>query len=254
LWIYTPPNGKGSKPLLKEFAATRPNPNLKFQREGREEEYLTWANHVVAPPRLLRRRCNNATFDYNYADERIHLKFSIEGSISSTNPLSKDDMQYTPVQLFNRGVTDEQWQSYVKKLCAVNKMRSGYWCNYIPSSLAIMNWDNALRRWQNEFNEECLIPLGLFCKTQSNALLFCCKNLRHTARWITFALTPEAAATLRAEPHLMGEIDNFRSKYCGAYPESQCCVHYRGLEWKSDFENPGYYPYLNPSMNHEKLF
>jgi len=82
----------------------------------------------------------------------------------------------------------------------------------------------------------------MFCKTQSNKLLFCCKNLRKTARWITLALTPEAAATLRAEPHLMGEIDNFRSKYCGAYPESQCCVHYRGLEWKSDVDNPGYLP------------
>jgi hypothetical protein len=32
----------------------------------------------------------------------------------------------------------------------------------------IKTWDDSLREWQNNFNSECLEPLGMYVKTQSN--------------------------------------------------------------------------------------
>lgn len=235
-----------AEPAPHEQYQLRRNPNLHNQRQPRSKSELATTNTNCCgcanpmPARLQKE---------GEEDVKIHLKFSIEGCFTSTNPFEDDDMKFTPYQLFNRGVTDNEWKDHVQRLCRVNNMRNGC-CTYCISGLVVLLvlpfclpyyckndaskiklWDNELRKWQNDFNEECLIGLGMFCKTQS----FCWvtttekgEKERHFERWIAFALTPEHSERLKNEPHLSGDIDDYCANCCGAYPESKCCVHPRG--------------------------
>jgi len=241
LWIYTPPYGQ-RKPVLETKAATRPSPNLHCQREVRSDRELSDTNccsfSKPYPPRVE---------NVDGVDQRIYINFQVESYCSSSYPLSKGVVQSTPAQLLNKGVTDEQWKDHVQRLCKVNNMRGGYFSLFIPGWIVacttpfllplycrwdgsgVKAWDGALRKWQDDFNEECLIPLGMFCKTQSNSWVTSGSSDegRGIARWTAFALTPESAIKLRVESHLIGVIDDCYSKYCGAYPEGKCCIHPR---------------------------
>ena len=226
-------------------AATRSNPNLHCQREVRSDKVVATTNTSCScsskpsPPRVD---------NVDGVDQRIYVSFKVEGYCTGSYPLSEDDMQSIPVQLFNNGVTEEQWIDHVQRLCKVNKMRYGYCSLYCPGIVVaftlpfclplfcrrdaqfIKAWDDALRKWQDDFNYECLIPLGMFCKTQSNSWSSYGGNneeSRHFDRWIAFALTPENVVKLKMETHLRGSIDDCYSRYCGAYPESKCCIHPR---------------------------
>jgi hypothetical protein len=46
---------------------------------------------------------------------------------------------------------------------------------------------------------------------------------RHIERWFAFALTPEEAAKLKNEPHVVGDIEN--CSCCGGTNEYELCMH-----------------------------
>ena len=49
---------------------------------------------------------------------------------------------------------------------------------------------------------------------------------RHFHRWLAVALTPQSIAQLKAEPHLMGDIENHAC--CNGVNEHECCIHPAG--------------------------
>jgi len=98
-------------------------------------------------------------------------------------------MNHTPVQLFNHGVTDDEWKEHIHRLSKINKKRYG--CIYLGIATPIIalfcpcymiscyaydgkilnECDSDLKQWQNDFNKECLEPNGIYCKTQSHKAL-----------------------------------------------------------------------------------
>jgi hypothetical protein len=186
-----------------------------------------------------------------YDDEnrpvRLNIILKIQGFCSSTeDPFENNDMMQVPEQLNKMGLGIVSWMSEIDKLKEVCRLRDGS-CKecvgyssvfllpcFIPvfcqaQKTSIMKWNEALRRWQREFNEKTLTKLGMFCKTQS----YCTVTRggktgrsRHFARWLAVALTPEAIEQLRSEPHVDGDVDPCGAcNCCGCPEEADCCVH-----------------------------
>ena len=54
---------------------------------------------------------------------RVNVNFTVTGCCGPALPFDPYDMQNIPYQLYNAGVTDEEWAEHVKRLVNVNKMR-----------------------------------------------------------------------------------------------------------------------------------
>lgn len=74
-----------------------------------------------------------------------------------------------------------------------------------------------------------LIPLGMFVKTRSRCEAYYSGNgeggvskSRAYARWLAFALNPQQAAVLQAQPHVEGDIEG---GCCGGPNEFEYCMH-----------------------------
>ena len=84
------------------------------------------------------------------------------------------------------------------------------------------SWSAALKRWQDDFNQQEGPKYGIFVKTQSNAVDVGNEGSRTIERWLTFARTPDEIAQLKAEPHLSGPTQT--NCFCGT-SESELCMH-----------------------------
>ena len=119
-------------------------------------------------------------------DVEINIPYFMEGCCGPSLPFDHDNMIHTPYQIYNKGVTDDDWQTYVQKLNkGVNRIRSGCCPSLSVCILSLLlppliplycrsngrmlkKWDDALRNWQKEFNENVLVSLGMYVKTFSN--------------------------------------------------------------------------------------
>jgi hypothetical protein len=86
-------------------------------------------------------------------------------------------------------------------------------------------WDKELREWQASFNSEVLEKKGFFCKTQSKCTFVYRKDGRDKIieRWLSIAFTPEAVEALKAEFHILGDVDD--CSCLGGVNESELCMH-----------------------------
>jgi hypothetical protein len=152
-----------------------------------------------------------------------------------------------PPQLAQLGVSEDEWESAIKRLgadvqslkhcacnaesCVGNCLGLLSLCLLLPVLCAMakknnMVWDAAFRAWQANFNEKVLVPKGAFCKSQLMAWLIergGNNKQRFIACWVAFALQPQAVAHLKAEPHLFGDTKNFSG--CNGVNELDCCMH-----------------------------
>jgi len=101
-------------------------------------------------------------------------------------PFAPNDMEHIPYQLYNAGVTDEEWAEFVKRLVEVNNIRRPctfligltlvflpcpWYCYCRQATRDMIRWEAELRKWQDDFNKEVLIRQGCFVKTKSFASL-----------------------------------------------------------------------------------
>ena len=117
----------------------------------------------------------------------MNINFTVTGCCGPALPFDPYDMQNIPYQLYNAGVTDEEWAEHVKRLVKVNNMRQAgcsfqcllncclpmilpCLCPYFCQKCAkeVYAWDAELRKWQENFNNEVLFRQGCFVKTKSN--------------------------------------------------------------------------------------
>jgi len=90
------------------------------------------------------------------------------------------------------------------------------------------DYDSALRKWQKDFNENCLQKKGIFCKTKtftSGTGIYHIGNGDETAnerilviKWVAFVLSSSQIDALENEPHL--ETGKVERPPCGV---SCCC-------------------------------
>jgi hypothetical protein len=135
-------------------------------------------------------------------------------------------MKQVPAEIRQRGVSQEMWLHWVNELQGAQRLAPNFFCDLVcflgTGGFSICtcrgNWTRraywkALLDWQNCFNEQVLIRLGMFCKTQSSSITrFLGRNADGTARtheetiaWIAFALNPQESDKLKMEPHNTGE-------------------------------------------------
>lgn len=217
----------------------KPRPNLcREPRKAPEHELKTGCCGPCSskPPRDQRGQSGETV--------RVNVDYSIQGCCGQSPPFIPYDMENIPYQLYNAGVTDQEWTEFVKRLVQVNSMRKGA-CRIqcllrclsliflpclIPSACQscareIAAWDKELRKWQDDFNNEVLIRQGCFVKTKSNCWVTYNQKgekQRHIDRWIAFALTPAESELLKYEPHITGDIEK---GCCGGVNEETCCIH-----------------------------
>jgi len=67
----------------------------------------------------------------------------------------------------------------------------------------VRKWQAQMMKWQDDINDQLLIPNGMFLKTQSERPFVICGRLA-TKRWFAIALTPKEAEVLDAEKHVFG--------------------------------------------------
>ncbi|CAM9692889.1 unnamed protein product [Discosporangium mesarthrocarpum] len=189
----------------------------------------------IPPPRV--------ETDDNGVQTRVNLMYEPQTCCGTSMGLSKEDVEMVPEQLRVKGLADVEWRTWTGplKLGAVQRLRSGV-CTDIEMCFSavlmpwlmfelcadnrnsVMAWDEALRKWQKDFNEVALEKHGIFVKTQSICIITNKRksSSRHKFRWLEFALTPDEIEKLRAEPHLTGDI---RTGCCGEVNETECCMH-----------------------------
>jgi hypothetical protein len=180
---------------------------------------------------------------------RVNVEFSVYSDCKWYPPFKPYDMGNIPYQLYNAGVTDQEWVEFVKRLDQVNKTRDkscsicSFWgcilgtffpplyCFFLKArvnNLAI--WDNELRKWQDDFNNEVLTRHGCFVKTKSHCYAVSDskaggRKVRMSVhRWITFALNPTECEALKHEPHMTGYIDG-GDLLAPSVNEATCCIH-----------------------------
>jgi hypothetical protein len=138
--------------------------------------------------------------------------------------------QQVPRELYQRGLSQESWLRWAHKLELVQKKVPSFWCDLAcfmgTCGFSICtcrgNWTrraywSALKEWQDTFNNQVLVGLGMFCKTQSNTVTVYIgrnpdgspRSRDETTSWIAFAMTPQESTKLKIEPHNYGEVGCF---------------------------------------------
>ncbi len=166
--------------------------------------------------------------------DRLNLDFS-----QGTVPFKEECMEKVPVQLAER-LTEQEWQKCIADLKKVNEIsgvgskscsEAAFFSCYVASFIVLAasvvgiplifvltcwkrdKYQKALRKWQDDFNQEVLQPKGMHCKTQSicgmyesidgdgnKCMVWGCDGSR-----IAFALSATEVKTLKNEPHLLGQ-------------------------------------------------
>ena len=190
-------------------------------------------------------------------DTIVRLNIPVYGlGCCSSDMLAKGDMENTPYLLANMGLSDEEWQRRIKALQKI-KDNSGFVgdCWGITKKIIfgalfffilpfwlpgfckrrverLDRWDEAMRKWQNDWNVEGLERLGIFVKTQSNCWVTYGgkgEKHRHYERWLAFSLTPNEKILLENEVHMMGDVENWENccPQCGCQGpnENKLCWH-----------------------------
>jgi hypothetical protein len=172
--------------------------------------------------------------------------------------INDEDCKVVPFYLKKKGLTEEQWQTAMKELRSVDcfwgqgPMARCILCPFgacfafiylgfflmLPCLFASltrmmhMKMDKKLRRWQAHFND-VLMPLGMFCKTQSELTEVTTapvngnggKRSRWFARWVAFALDEKEIENLKNDPHVKGSLRT-DCAMCGLMTDEDCCMHY----------------------------
>jgi hypothetical protein len=192
----------------------------------------------LTPPRII---------DSPDGTVRLNLVFYLQGCCESSDPLSKEDMLKIPEILSEKGLSQSVWIEWVEKLKKINKLRSGccaeFCCSFsslflicIPCLLIsackqdkifIMNWNQQLVDWQNDFNKQELEKLGLLVKTQSRMFVTRDENGKKKSyeRWLAFALNESEVIKLENEPHLFSNDYADDCSCMGGVNQNECCVH-----------------------------
>jgi hypothetical protein len=136
-----------------------------------------------------------------------------------------------PPELFVNGFTQATWDPWLARFNDAMKLRGGalesklfvfFFCCCTCQRSQARSWSAALKRWQDDFNQQEGPKYGIFVKTQSNAVDVGNEGSRTIERWLTFARTPDEIAQLKAEPHLSGP--KHTNCFCGTN-ESELCIH-----------------------------
>ena len=85
------------------------------------------------------------------------------------------------------------------------------------------NWDDALRKWQADFNKEVLEPKGMFIKSQSKTRAH--GGDEQKERWFSIALNNEEATKLKAEEHILGAAYPIGVCVSSGMHEKDFCCH-----------------------------
>lgn len=147
-----------------------------------------------------------------------------------------------PGELFANGLREAVVADWLAKLPAINSKRPtkcggcmscfftflvcpcfiGQWCR--AQAKNVKAWDDDMRFWQEQFNKIELERINHYIKTQSRCDVTYDKDgkKRHIERWIAIALNAEESAKLKAEPHMVGDIE---TGCCGGPNETECCMH-----------------------------
>ena len=172
---------------------------------------------------------------------RVNVDYKTQGCFGPSPSLSQYDMQHIPYQLFNCGVTDEEWAFWVGRLQEVNYTRRGActlgcWADcltvvFLPCLCSavckkgadhIYAWNDALLRWQSDFNNQVLSRQGCMVKSKSHCHVTYNdkgEKQRHFDRWLAFALNLEQCQQLQYEPHITGDVER---GCCNGVDETRC--------------------------------
>jgi hypothetical protein len=124
-----------------------------------------------------------------------------------------------PSALAQAGVTLRDWKNYIKELITIAKLRE-----YRGKS-RYARWNAKLEDWQRRFNNEFLLPRGMYCKVISHqdSHYDMYQNQAGGRHWLAISLTQRQSEILMTEDAMSGfGVEAFRSSYC--------CHPYFGIE------------------------
>ena len=87
----------------------------------------------------------------------------------------------------------------------------------------VKKWDDALRKWQADFNREVFEPRGLFLKTQSSCRTF--GDTVQKERWFSIALNEDEVHKLKGEDHVLGLSEKVGCCVSSGLHETDFCCH-----------------------------
>jgi len=139
---------------------------------------------------------------------------------SAGHGINDKDLFIPPESLQALGLTVEIWARQMDELQRVQQMQMPKWkkataivCTLgfaaLSKKVRGVDYQNALKDWQAEFNHDVLEPLGLHCKTQSHIHGFmfwngqCMQYSEIVSSWFAIAVGSEAVAALKQQDHLL---------------------------------------------------
>jgi hypothetical protein len=173
----------------------------------------------------------------------VHIHYEPRGACWGTDEgLPKDMQGHNKLKfLMSKGLTQQEWDHWWQALQAVQAKAptSCEWpCDLVCGLLGKWIWPScreatgyasreeywqALTKWQNDFNKECLQRKGLYCKTVSYTGLDLFDLLLHgaesenkwdTKTYLAFSWTPSKTAELQSNPHNQGQIHSDKMTAC----------------------------------------
>eukprot|EP00657_Telonema_sp_P-1_P008116 TRINITY_DN28715_c0_g1_i1.p1 TRINITY_DN28715_c0_g1~~TRINITY_DN28715_c0_g1_i1.p1 ORF type:complete len:211 (-),score=47.28 TRINITY_DN28715_c0_g1_i1:138-770(-) len=127
--------------------------------------------------------------------------------------MNDDDLDTPPASLEAAGLTRADWIRYMDKLQEVQAKTSSLCCLATACIFSFggsgcccrvqASYQNALREWQDEFNNEVLSKINMFCKTQTHVYGYLASNGRGMHRneirssWLAVAVGAEAIQALQ---------------------------------------------------------
>ena len=117
---------------------------------------------------------------------RVNLLIEVKGCCSNAGTGLIDE---PPPELFQSGLQRYNFDQWIERLEGIRKLRSTdcfdltICCCVFPlcsclipciiksSRALIEKWDQVLRQWQNDLNQQALAPCGIFAKTQSPCIV-----------------------------------------------------------------------------------
>lgn len=161
---------------------------------------------------------------------RLNIGFNLVGLIQSQNqPFNSDDMLNIPIELLNKGITLNEWKDYTNKLIIILSERRGSLWSYFSLLCCfqcskhkneVLNTNQKLIEWENDFNINCLQSKGIYCKIQSYSLQL---RERIYSHWIAFSFDKDDIEQLKNEPHLFGSVQDWSC--CGGVNENELICH-----------------------------
>ena len=133
------------------------------------------------------------------------------------SPICSEYLQFVPSQLAGRGISITEWQLWLgPRLLECGAFFGKTRAPRRAHDASELAWRSAahqrsIQKWQEEFNEVVLAPLGMICKTQSVYRILYNGSQRTTWKgrvccsWLSFSLTEADRILLQREPHVFCE-------------------------------------------------